>query len=209
MRHSHQVREAGDIALRVRTPRKRVKGYVPAVPLPPLLRELLTAPGPSGYESAPSTVWRAAAEQFATVSTDALGSSVARVPGTGKGPLLAVIGHIDEIGLVVTHIGDEGLVYFRPIGGWSPEVLLAQRIEISTRNGVVTGVVERPRRKQKKGETPPPLDLDELFADVGARDGDEARSLVRPGDPAVISSEPVELPNERLVSRALDNRLGA
>jgi putative aminopeptidase FrvX len=209
VRHSHQVREAGDIALRVRTPRKRVKYYVPAVPLPPLLRELLTAPGPSGYEAAPSDVWRAAAEQFATVSSDALGSSVARVAGTGKGPLLAVIGHIDEIGLVVTHIDDDGLVYFRPIGGWSPEVLLAQRIEVSTRNGVVTGVVERPRRKQKKGETPPPLDLDELFADIGARDGDEARSRVRPGDPAVIAGEPVELPNERLVSRALDNRLGA
>jgi putative aminopeptidase FrvX len=179
------------------------------VPLPPLLRELLIAPGPSGYESAPSGVWRSAAERFATVSSDALGSSVARVPGTGKGPLLAVIGHIDEIGLVVTHVDDEGLVSFRGVGGWSPEVLLAQRVEISTRDGVVTGVVERPRRKQKKGETPPPLELDDLFVDIGARDGDEARSLVRPGDPAVIAGEPIELPNDRVASRALDNRLGA
>jgi endoglucanase len=179
------------------------------MPLPPLLRELLTAPGPSGYESAPSAVWRASAEQFATVSSDALGSSVARVSGTGKGPLLAVIGHIDEIGLVVTHISDDGLVHFRPIGGWSAEVLLAHRVEIGTQNGPVTGVVGRPRRKQKKGETPPPLDLDELFVDIGAGDGEEARSLVRPGDPAVIAGEPVELPNERVVSRALDNRLGA
>jgi putative aminopeptidase FrvX len=179
------------------------------VPVPPLLRELLTAPGPSGYETAPAAVWRVAAEEFATVSSDALGSSVARVPGTGNGPLLAVIGHIDEIGLVVTHIGDDGLISFRGVGGWSPEVLLAQRIEISTRDGVVAGVVERPRRKQKKGETPAPLDLDELFVDIGARDGDEARSLVRPGDPAVIAGEPIELPNERVVSRALDNRLGA
>lgn len=177
--------------------------------LPPLLRELLIAPGPSGYESAPSGVWRAAAETFATVSSDALGSSVARVPGTGKGPRLAVIGHIDEIGLVVTHVDDDGLVSFRGVGGWSPEVLLAQRVEISTRDGVVTGVVERPRRKQKKGETPPPLELDDLFVDIGARDGDEARSLVRPGDPAVIAGEPIELPNDRVASRALDNRLGA
>jgi putative aminopeptidase FrvX len=179
------------------------------VPLPPLLRELLTAPGPSGYEAAPSAVWRAAAERFATVTSDALGSSVARVPGNGNGPLLAVIGHIDEIGLVVTHVGDDGLVYFRPIGGWSAEVLLAQRVEISTRNGIVAGVVGRPRRKRKPGETPPPLDLDELFIDIGARDGDEARAVVRPGDPAVIAGEPEELPNERVVSRALDNRLGA
>jgi putative aminopeptidase FrvX len=179
------------------------------VPVPPLLHDLLTAPGPSGYEAAPTAVWRAAAEQFTSVSSDALGSSIARVRGTGEGPLLAVIGHIDEIGLVVTHVDDEGLVYFRGVGGWSPEVLLAQRIEIATRNGTVTGVVERPRRKQKKGEPPQPLELDELFVDIGARDGDEARSLVRPGDPAVVAGAPVELPNARLASRALDNRLGA
>jgi putative aminopeptidase FrvX len=179
------------------------------VPLTPLLRELLTAPGPSGYEAAPSAVWRAAAEKFATVTSDALGSSVARVQGTGKGPLLAVIAHIDEIGIVVTHVDDEGLVHFRPIGGWSAEVLHAQRVAISTRDGSVTGVVGRPVRKPKRGETPPPLDLDTLFVDIGARNGDEARSLVRPGDPGVIAGEPVELPNERIVSRALDNRLGA
>lgn len=179
------------------------------MPLPPLLRELLTAPGPSGYESAPSGVWRAAAAEFASVTSDALGSSVARVSGTGGGPLLAFIGHIDEIGLVVTHIDEEGLVYFRGVGGWSPEVLLAQRIEIATRDGVVVGVVERPRRKQKKGEPPQPLELDELFVDIGARNADEARALVRAGDPAVIAGTPLELPNDRVVSRALDNRLGA
>ena len=179
------------------------------MPMPPLLRDLLTAPGPSGYETAPAHVWRRAAEEFASVSSDALGSSVARVAGTADGPLLAVIGHIDEIGVIVTHVVPEGFVYFTGVGGWSAEVLLAQRVEISTRDGIVRGVIERPRRRPKRGEDPPKLELEELYIDIGARDGDEARSLVRPGDVGVIAGEPVELPNERVASRALDNRLGA
>ena len=76
--------------------------------LPSLLRSLLTAPGPSGYEGAPTAVWREAASGFAEVSGDTLGSSVARVRGTGGGPLLAIVGHIDEIGLIVAHVDESG-----------------------------------------------------------------------------------------------------
>jgi endoglucanase len=111
------------------------------VPIPETLRKLLTAPGPSGYEQAPAAVFRDAAAAFAEVEFDAVGSTIARVPGTGGGPSLAIVGHIDEIGLIVHHI-------------------------------------------------------------------DDARARVRIGDVAVIGGEPVELPNGRLVSRSLDNRLG-
>ena len=178
--------------------------------IPETLRRLLTAPGPSGYEAPAAAVWREAASEFAQVSGDTLGSSVARVAGTGDGPLLAVVGHIDEIGLIVTHVDDEGFIWFRPIGGWSPEVALAQRVEIVTRDGRVPGVVARERVKRPKpGEERPKLELEQLHIDVGARDGDEARSLVRPGDVAVVATEPVEVAGGRFASRALDNRLGA
>ena len=179
--------------------------------LPPVLRALLTAPGPSGYEAAPSVVWRDAASAFADVSSDTLGSSLARVEGRegGGGPLLAVVGHIDEIGIIVTHVGDDGLIYFRPIGGWNADVLLAQRVELQTKDGPLLGVVARPRRKQKRGEEPARTELDELHVDIGAADADEARSLVRPGDVGVVAGEPLELPNRRVASRSLDNRLGA
>ena len=76
--------------------------------IPQLLRDLLTTPGPSGYETAPAAVWREAAAAFAEVSSDPLGSSVARVAGTSEGPSLAVLGHIDEIGLMITHVDDDG-----------------------------------------------------------------------------------------------------
>jgi putative aminopeptidase FrvX len=186
-----------------------VKGRLGSVALPSVLRSLLTAPGPSGYESAPTAVWREAASAFAEVTGDALGSSVARVRGTGDGPLVAIVGHIDEIGLIVTHIDGEGFVYFRPVGGWSAEVLRAQRVTVLTKDGELPGVVERARLKVRKGVEPQPTALDDLHIDIGVKNGDEARRLVRPGDAVVIAGDPVELPNERVASRSLDNRLGA
>lgn len=180
------------------------------MPLPDLLRRLLTAPGPSGYETAASAVWREAASSFAGVSGDALGSSVARVDGTGGGPTLAVLGHIDEIGLMVTHADENGFLSFLTVGGWRAEVLLGQRVELLTRDGPVQGVVGRKwRRPPKRGEEIPRLELDELYLDIGASSRDEALELVQIGDAAVIAGEPVELAGGRFASRSLDNRLGA
>jgi putative aminopeptidase FrvX len=178
--------------------------------IPELLRRLLTAPGPSGYETAAAAVWREAASEFAEVSSDALGSSVARVPGTGGGPLLALLGHIDEIGLLATHVDEHGFVSFLTVGGTRPEVLLGQRVELDTRGGAVPGVIGRKGGKRlKAGEQPERVELADLHVDVGARSREEALGLLQIGDVAVIASEPVELASGRIASRSLDNRLGA
>jgi endoglucanase len=180
------------------------------VPLPDLLRDLLTAPGPSGYEGAPAQVWRDAADGFADVSADTLGSSIARVKATGEGPLLALVGHIDEIGLIVTHIDDDGYLYFTGVGGWDWQILVGQRVEIATRDGAVPGVVgKKPIHLLKEEERKKVADVKDLHIDVGVKDGDEARELVRIGDVAVIAGGPVEVANDRVVSRSMDNRLGA
>jgi len=180
------------------------------VPIPELLRSLLAAPGPSGYETAPAAAWREAAQAFAEVSTDTLGSSVARVKGSGAGPLLALIGHIDEIGLIVTHVDDEGFLHFEGVGGWDWQILVGQRVEVITRDGPLPGLVgKKPIHLLKDEERKKVAEVKDLHIDIGARDGDEARKLVRIGDVAVIAAEPVELPNDRLCARALDNRLGA
>jgi endoglucanase len=184
-----------------------VKVVCPAVPIPDLLRELLTTPGPSGHEAEAAAVWRRAAEPFAEVSSDALGSSTARVKGTADGPMLAIVGHIDEIGLVVTHIDDKGFLYFRGIGGWLAEVLLAQRVEVLTRDGRIPGVIGKKRGPFKKDKEDK-IELKDLFIDVGARDGEDARSLVRIGDGAVLAPQPLELRNNRVASRSWDNRVG-
>jgi len=115
------------------------------VPVPAVLRELLTTPGPSGHEGAAADVFRRAAAEFAEVEQDVLGSVTARVAGTGEAPSLAIVGHIDEIGLVVTHVDDKGYLSFRGLGGWLAEVLLAQRVLVMTRDGELPGAIGKKR----------------------------------------------------------------
>jgi putative aminopeptidase FrvX len=177
--------------------------------IPPVLRSLLTAHGPSGYETAPAAVFRDAASAYAEVVTDVMGSVWARVPGTAGGPTLAIVGHIDEIGLIVSHIDDDGFLRFRGVGGWDPQILVGQRVVLGTREGAIPGVVgKKPIHLLKEEERKKVARVEELHIDIGAKDGEEARGLVRVGDVAVIDGEPFELPNGRAVSRSMDNRLG-
>jgi putative aminopeptidase FrvX len=180
--------------------------------LPEVLRKLLTAAGPSGYETAPAAIFAEAGRAFTDdVSVDIMGSAIVRVPGTTAGaPFLAIVGHIDEIGLIVTHINDEGFLRFGGVGGWDVQILLGQRVEVVTQNGPLPGVVGRKAihllRDEDRKKVP---ELRELHIDIGANSGDEARALVRIGDVAVIAGEPMAVANDRFVSRSMDNRLGA
>ena len=123
---------------------------------------------------------------------------------------MAVIGHIDEIGLAVTHIDDEGFLWFSGVGGWVPAVLVAQRIRILAKDGPIVGVVgQKAPHLTEPEDKDKPLQLDHLWIDIGAADGDDARSLVRVGDLAVIEQPIVDLVGARLASRAVDNRAGA
>jgi putative aminopeptidase FrvX len=179
------------------------------MPLPPLLQDLLTAHGPSGYEAVPAAAWRRHADAFAEVDADVMGSSTARVAGTGQGLRVAVMGHIDEIGLIVKHIDDKGFLWFGGVGGWDPQILVGQRVAVATRDGVVPGVVGRkPIHLLKEDDRKRVPELKDLHIDIGAKDGDDAKKMVRVGDVGVIAADPVELPNGRFVSRAMDNRLG-
>ncbi|HVP01635.1 MAG TPA: M42 family metallopeptidase [Solirubrobacteraceae bacterium] len=178
--------------------------------IPPALRSLLTAHGPSGYERAAAAAFREAAHTFTDdVRGDVMGSTVARVPGADEGPSLAVIGHIDEIGLIVTHIEDSGFLRFTGVGGWDPQILVGQRVELATKQGPLPGVIgKKPIHLLKPDDRKKAPELKELHIDIGAHDGDEARGLVRIGDVAVIAGEPLELLDDRVASRSMDNRLG-
>ena len=180
------------------------------MPLPELLERLLTTPGPSGQEHAVAAVWREAAAPVGEVSSDVLGSSWVRVPGTAEGPSLAVVGHIDQIGVVVTHLGDDGIAAVRPVGGFNPQVMVGQRVDVLTRNGPLPGVVVARVQKQRRGrgEERKAAEYEDLFLDVGAKDGDELKQLVRPGDAALWHGAPLSLAGGRFASRAFDNRIG-
>jgi endoglucanase len=176
---------------------------------PKLLGDLLGAPGPSGYEGPASEVWRNAAS-FAELSSDALGSSVARIGAADARPLVAVVGHIDEIGLVITHVDSSGFLYFAPIGGWDPQILVGQRVEVQGKDGPVTGVVGRkPIHLLKDDQQKSVVELRDMHIDIGATGEKQALERIRVGDPVVIAADPVELDAGRLVSRSLDDRIGA
>ena len=177
--------------------------------IPPVLRELLTAAGASGNETAPAAVFRRACAEFAEVTSDTVGSSFARVPGRGEAPRLAIFGHVDEIGLTISHIDDDGYLWFQGIGGWDSMILVGQRVRVVTADGAIPGVVgKKPIHLLQTEERKKVPEMKDLHIDIGAADGDEARALVAIGDFAVIDVEPVELPNGRIASRAMDNRLG-
>jgi putative aminopeptidase FrvX len=174
---------------------------------PRLLDKLLRTPGPSGYEAQAAAAWREAAS-FATLSTDGIGSSVARIGDAS--PLLAVVGHIDEIGLVIRHIDEKGFLWFAPIGGWDPQILVGQRVEVQGPEGPVLGVVGRkPLHLLDAEARKRVVEIKSLHIDIGAADREQAEALVRVGDPVVVATEPLPLNGDRLVSRSMDNRLGA
>jgi endoglucanase len=182
--------------------------------VPQLLLNLLGAHGPSGYETDPAAVWLRAAGEFAQVSADVLGTPLARVParhGASESPRrLLVMGHIDEIGLIVTHIDDDGYLWFAPVGGWDAQILVGQRVALATREGVVRGVVgKKPIHLLREDDRKKVAEIRDLHIDIGAADGEQAREHVRIGDVAVIDADPVSLLGGRLVSRALDNRIGS
>src|SRR5919107_1517488 len=173
------------------------------------LKSLLSTPGPSGHERAAAEIWRAEAGEFAEVRGDRMGNSFATLNGGGA-PRVMLSGHIDEIGLMVTHVEEGGLLRFQGVGGWDPQVLVGQRVLVQTKNGEIPGVIGKkaihvmePDERKKVSE------IKNLWIDIGAIDGDEAKEKVRVGDVTVVDQDILELPNGRVASRSLDNRMGA
>lgn len=178
-----------------------------------LLTRLLDAPGPSGFERAPARLWREAATFADTVTVDVSGNSLATIfgqGGVGEGPGVMFAGHIDEIGVMLVHIDDEGICWFDVIGGWDSQVFVGQRVSLIGRDGPVPGVIgkqaihlmdQAARDKLSK--------VHDLWIDIGAQSRAEALALVDIGTAGVLASTVTRFPNDRIVSRSLDNRIGA
>jgi putative aminopeptidase FrvX len=173
------------------------------------LWRLLETASPSGFETEAAAVWREAAAEFADeVSVDSTGTSYARLKGDG--PRVMIEGHIDEIGVMISHIDDSGFCWFQPIGGWDDQVLVGQRIRILGEHGPVTGVIgKKPRHQMDAEDLNKVSKIKSLWIDIGARDGDDARSRVAIGDPGVIEQPLLKLSDDLIACRGLDNRVGA
>jgi putative aminopeptidase FrvX len=175
------------------------------------LKTLLDAPGPSGFEIVPARLWRAEAERIVgSYDADVSGNSLATL-NPGGSPRVMLAGHIDEIGLMITHVDDDGFLYFDAIGGWDPQVLVGQRVRMLGRDGVRMGVIgKKPIHLIKSDEQEKASKIQQLWIDCGATSRAQVLEWgIRVGDAAVIDAKLVEFGTDRLVSRSIDNRIGA
>ena len=107
-----------------------------------MLKELTDAHGIPAHEQQPREVMKKYISPYADeVTTDNLGSLIAKKVGQEDGPKIMIAGHLDEIGFMVTSIDDNGFLRFQTVGGWWEQVMLAQRVNVVTRNGIVPGVI--------------------------------------------------------------------
>ncbi len=163
-----------------------------------LLVRLTEAYGPSGSEGPVREVIRKEVQAYVDeIRVDALGNLICLKKGAGGGKNVLLDGHMDEIGLMVTHITEKGFLRFGSIGGVNPFVALGQRVYFE--NGTL-GVVGSDRIQEPKE-----MKIDKLFIDIGAQDREEAEQKVKVGDSAGFFQPAVNLGN-RFVAKALDDR---
>lgn len=107
-----------------------------------MLKELTDAKGIPANEKEPRQVMKSYIEPFADeVTTDRLGSLIAKKTGQADGPKIMIAGHLDEVGFMVTRIDDRGYLRFQTVGGWWSQVMLAQRVTVVTKKGDITGII--------------------------------------------------------------------
>ena len=174
-------------------------------------QELLTAPSPSGYEQPAQRIFRHYIAPFANVTQDVMGNVIGFIPGSGESrPRIMLVGHSDEIGFLVRFIDDSGFLYFGAVGDVCPQVTQGRRINIHTRNGVVTGVVGlKAINLNEARDLESVIKMDAQYIDIGASSKQEAEKLVRIGDPVTFVESFTRLQGDRVTSRGFDDKAGS
>ena len=174
------------------------------------LKDLMRQPSPSGFEVPAQKVVKARMKAVAdTVATDVHGNVTGML--NAKASLKVMLaGHVDEIGLMITHIDANGYIYMAAIGGMDPAVIVGQRVCLLSARGTVRGVVGRkPIHLMDAADKSKEIKIDDLWIDIGAKNKKDAQKAVAVGDPIVIHPDFIEMRNELVSSRAFDDRIGA
>lgn len=174
------------------------------------LKSLMQQPSPSGFEAPAQKVIRQRMKSFADkITTDVHGNVIGALNEKASVKVM-LAGHVDEIGLMITHIDGNGYLYFAPIGGWDATTLVGQRVCVLASKGAVRGVVGRkPAHKLDSAERSREIKMEDLWIDIGAKDRKDALKAVAVGDPVVVEPDFIELRNGLVSSRAFDDRVGA
>ncbi len=176
------------------------------------LKMLTEAKGISGYEDGIGKLISKEMKGLATISGDRLGSVICKKVGAKAGPKIMLPGHMDEVGFMVKAVTREGYIKFIPVGGWWPQVILAQRVTVKTSKSEYVGVVgSKPPHKLTEEERKKPAEIKNMFIDIGVKNKDEAEKKfgVRPGDPIFPLCPFGEMANrDYLLAKAHDDRVG-
>lgn len=147
-----------------------------------------------------------------SVRIDVHGNLVAELMphGDAEGcPRLMYAGHCDQIGMLVSHIDENGFVYAQTIGGWDPQQLIGQAMSIWTETGEVPAVISRkPIHLLNDRERKQVVGLDEMWLDIGAANREEAVERIRIGDPITLRLGLREMLNSIVTGPGMDNRTG-
>ena len=175
-----------------------------------LLRELTEARGVSGFED---DVRAIAARELAPladeVRTDRIGNLIAVRRGTGGGPKLLILAHLDEIGFLVKHIEDKGFLRLQTIGGWDPRQMNSQRVVVGTQDGPLPGTLmygTKPAHLLSDAEKREGQHVESFFVDLGLS-AEAVKAKVRLGDP-VTMDRPFAQIGDLLTCKTMDDRVG-
>jgi endoglucanase len=175
-----------------------------------VLKDLIDAPSPSGFEQPAQEVFRRAVQPYADdVQTDVLGNAYAIVNPSGS-PKVMLAGHCDEIGFIVKHINSDGYIYFASIGGHDANITVGQRVFVHTENGPLLGVIgKKPIHLMEEDERGRKTILHDLFVDIGAQGKAAVVEKVAIGDPITYAPGFATLDGDLVVSHAFDDKVGA
>ncbi|HHY10170.1 MAG TPA: M42 family metallopeptidase [Firmicutes bacterium] len=164
-----------------------------------IIKQLTEAFGPSGFESEVTELIKSMVQEHADeIRTDVLGNLIAVKKGAAAGKKIMFAAHTDEIGIVVTHIDEDGFLRFANVGGVGVATLVGNRVRF--KNGAI-GVIYREKGDWKE------LTLDKLYVDIGAKNKEEAAEKVKVGEFAIFHREFTDL-GDRLVAKSMDDRIG-
>ncbi len=138
---------------------------------------------------------------------DNMGNLITFKKGTGHGLKVMLDAHMDEVGLMVTHITSDGLLKFQTVGGIEGRILVGKQVRIG--DDAIPGVIGlKPIHLQDKKERASAVDKKQLTIDIGAKDKEQAESQVQIGDMVAFAYDPVEFGDNKLMAKALDDRVG-
>ncbi len=174
------------------------------------LERLMETRSPAGFEYQSRQVWKDELSPHAdSIEADSHGNLCA-ILNEGVKPKIMLAGHLDEIGFMIRYIDDKGFVYFRTIGGVDTSIIQSRKVIIQTRGGDIPGVIGRKAihlMENEEREKAP--SIDNMFIDIGAKDGKEAKNLIEIGDPITYDNGMMKLRNNIYASRAFDDKAGA